>query len=105
MSMNLKTINESMRDSIVELDAIERKAELGYIFVDLSMRGKVTAAYFEAKGGYVHTLDPTSKLQVITSNEDGVSYYDITGQDIFDRKNDSGNPLFAGMNALYYKQT
>ena len=105
MGMNLKTMNESMRDSIVELDAIERKAELGYIFVDLSMRGKVTAVYFEGKGGYVHTLDPTSKLQVITSNEDGVSYYDITGQDIIDRKNDSGNPLFAGMNALYYKQT
>jgi len=99
--MNLKTMN----DSIIESDAIERKAELGYIFVDLSMRGKVTTAYFEAKGGYVHTLDPTSKLQVITSNEDGVSYCDITGQDIIDRKNDSGKPLFAGMNALYYKQT
>ena len=45
--MNLKILN----DSIVQSDAIERKAELGYIFVDLSMRGKVTTALLKAKRG------------------------------------------------------
>ncbi|WP_391123488.1 hypothetical protein [Psychrobacillus sp. L3] len=97
-----QTLSESMRESMIELDAMERKALAGFIFVDLSAEGGVTAAYFEDKSGKVHSLDLASKLQVITTDENGVNYHDINGQDIFNRKNDSGGPLFAGMAALYF---
>lgn len=97
---NYKTIGESIQESIIEADAIERKAKVGFIFVDLTDEKKVTAAYFEDREGNIQTLNPSSKLQVVTSNEDGIQYYDVSGQDIFERKNDMGNPLFAGMTAL-----
>lgn len=92
---------KSIQDSIIEIDAMQRKALVGFIFVDLN-EDEVTAAYFEDKEGNIHTLDSSSKLQVIISEEDGVKYHDIIGQDIFKRKNDMGDPLFAGMTALLF---
>ncbi|WP_391119368.1 hypothetical protein [Psychrobacillus sp. L3] len=96
-----QTFNESVQQSIIEADAMEMGAMLGYIFVDLEGK-KVTTAYFESENdGVVYPLDATSELQVITQNNVGITYHRITGQDIYNRKNDSGNPLFAGMRALY----
>lgn len=95
-----KTIAESMQESTIEMDAMERKATVGFIFVDLTDSKEVSAVYFEDKEGNTQRLSPSSRLQVVTSNEDGIQYFDVSGQDIFERKNDMGNPLFAGMTAL-----
>lgn len=90
-----------MRESLVQMDAAEQNAVTGFIFVDLSEEKEVEKIYFEADHDKkVYRLDAASKLQVVVSNEDGVNYHDISGQDIFDRKNDSQGPLYAGMKAI-----
>lgn len=99
--MNLKTISESMQESIIETHALEQNAIIGRIVVDRDGK-EVQVAYFEDKTDKVHPLDSSSKLQVVTFDEDSVNYHDISGQDIIDRKNDSGNPLYAGMVALLF---
>lgn len=91
---------DSLKESIIDFDAMKRNATVGFIFVDLTDENEVTAAYFEDKEGNVQTLDSSNKLQIVTTNEEGVQYYDISGQDIFEQKNDMNDPLFAGMTAL-----
>lgn len=99
--MNLKTISESMQESNIEMYALGQNAIIGRIVVDMDGK-EVQVAYFEDKSDKVHLLQSSSKLEVVTFDEDGVNYHDISGQDIIDRKNDSGNPLFAGMTALLH---
>ena len=100
--MNMKTISGSVRESIVQCDAFEWGSMVGYIYADLDTNKNVIAVYFECQDGEVYLLEKETPLRLIQNGE-ALSYIDIMVEDVFSTKNDMGDPLYVGMDAMLKK--
>ena len=94
-----KTLQNSMRSSIIQIDAFRNKSLHGFLYVDLD-GATVTAAYFEEhETENVYKLRPDTKISVISDVVE-LTYTNITGRDVIETMTLDGQVAWAGVGAL-----
>lgn len=95
-----KSLSNSIRSSINQIDALKRESLNGYLYVELD-GATPTAAYFEEyETGRVYQLRPDTTVTMISNSDETLVYTNLTGRDVLETMTLDGKVAYAGAGAL-----